>query len=264
MSELVDNLEAVDRYFRANASASPSLYSSWRTWYDNLNPTGLFSFPGDSDLQEAYKRRDALNVAMGQPDLVALGYMPADKQPQIDVAKTFAGGGAPPTIKKGSRGAAVRWVQQYLSITADGNFGSGTDAAVRKWQSSQGLTSDGIIGPASWAKMGVHSVSDIQAPPSGLLGLSGPGDTPPPQVSPTTGQQTFTVAPTVTHKDAPAGFAPSPAASTSPVVKTAPVAPTQAGIFGSLEKLSTPVKVGIGLAVAAAVVASAQKPKGHK
>src|SRR6266702_4366674 len=148
MSEIVDNLVAVDNYFRSNANqlgAAP-LYASWRTWYDNLNPTGLLSFPSDSDWTEAVKRRDALNAAMGQPDLAAQGYVFADKQPAINVSKEFAGGGTPPTIKKGSRGAAVTYVQKYLGITADGNFGSGTDAAVKKWQASQGLTADGIIG----------------------------------------------------------------------------------------------------------------------
>src|SRR5882672_5114579 len=57
---------------------------------------------------------------------------------------------APPTT-----GPSVVWLQQHLGITADGSFGTGTDAAVRHFQSSKGLTADGIVGPKTWAALGV-------------------------------------------------------------------------------------------------------------
>jgi len=55
-------------------------------------------------------------------------------------------------LKKGSRGSEVKALQSdlillgYLNDTADGIFGSKTDAAVRKYQSRNKLTADGIAG----------------------------------------------------------------------------------------------------------------------
>jgi len=65
-------------------------------------------------------------------------------------------------LKKGSRGPNVKILQEYLEIGADGIFGSGTEASVKKWQTANGLTADGIVGPKTWAKMGLdeHSTTD--------------------------------------------------------------------------------------------------------
>ena len=66
---------------------------------------------------------------------------------------------AKPTLKKGSRGEAVKTWQLFLHIhgyncgDADGIFGSKTDKAVREWQRDHNLVADGIIGPNTWAAM---------------------------------------------------------------------------------------------------------------
>ena len=39
------------------------------------------------------------------------------------------------------------------STGADSDFGSATDAAVKKFQSDKGLTADGIFGAKSWSKL---------------------------------------------------------------------------------------------------------------
>lgn len=52
-------------------------------------------------------------------------------------------------------GPSVVWLQQKLGIAADGTFGTGTDAAVRHYQSAHGLTADGVVGNATWASLGV-------------------------------------------------------------------------------------------------------------
>lgn len=56
-------------------------------------------------------------------------------------------------LKKGSTGEDVKKLQTRLGITADGNFGPGTEAKVKEWQSLNGLTADGIVGDGTWGKL---------------------------------------------------------------------------------------------------------------
>ena len=51
------------------------------------------------------------------------------------------------TVRLGSKGATVQAVQQALGIGADGDFGPGTDRALKAWQAANGLVADGIAGP---------------------------------------------------------------------------------------------------------------------
>lgn len=61
------------------------------------------------------------------------------------------------TLKLGSRGEEVRALQLKLRLYADGIFGKLTDEAVREFQRANGLTADGIVGPQTWAKLGVSA-----------------------------------------------------------------------------------------------------------
>ena len=61
------------------------------------------------------------------------------------------------TIKKGSKGKAVKVWQIIIGVTADGNFGSGTESTTKTWQKNHGLTADGIVGAKSW-KAGLESL----------------------------------------------------------------------------------------------------------
>ena len=57
-------------------------------------------------------------------------------------------------IKRGSkRKNLVKLIQRYVGANVDGIFGSETLTAVRKYQSSQGLSVDGIVGVKTWKKM---------------------------------------------------------------------------------------------------------------
>lgn len=63
-----------------------------------------------------------------------------------------------PTLRKGSKGDAVRELQTMLiekgyncgSKGADGIFGNDTVAAVKAFQKASGLTTDGIVGQKTW------------------------------------------------------------------------------------------------------------------
>jgi peptidoglycan hydrolase-like protein with peptidoglycan-binding domain len=67
--------------------------------------------------------------------------------------------GDTPTLRTGSTGAAVGRLQRALTaalsrpIDTDGLFGSQTDQAVRDYQSSRALTSDGVAGTATWTAL---------------------------------------------------------------------------------------------------------------
>jgi putative chitinase len=56
-------------------------------------------------------------------------------------------------LKNGSKGEDVVKLQSFLGLTKDGSFGPGTESAVKKWQSANGLTPDGIVGDTTWEKM---------------------------------------------------------------------------------------------------------------
>ncbi|GAA2774531.1 penicillin-insensitive murein endopeptidase [Streptomyces showdoensis] len=62
------------------------------------------------------------------------------------------------TQSSGNRGSDVVAIQHLLgarghTVATDGVFGSGTASAVRSFQSSQGLTADGIVGPNTWGRL---------------------------------------------------------------------------------------------------------------
>jgi hypothetical protein len=65
-------------------------------------------------------------------------------------------------LKIGSKGKEVKELQEFLEIGADGVFGKGTDKAVKAWQSSNGLTADGIVGPETWDAMELATTDDSE------------------------------------------------------------------------------------------------------
>jgi peptidoglycan hydrolase-like protein with peptidoglycan-binding domain len=56
-------------------------------------------------------------------------------------------------LKQGTRGDAVKKLQEKLGVGADGQFGPGTEKAVRDYQQKNGLVVDGAAGPATLAHM---------------------------------------------------------------------------------------------------------------
>ena len=70
-------------------------------------------------------------------------------------------------LKRGSKSEAVKVLQQLLNdktqanLTVDGAFGSGTENAVERFQRSNGLVIDGIVGPATLKFLKSVKVDDV-------------------------------------------------------------------------------------------------------
>ena len=63
-----------------------------------------------------------------------------------------------PTLRRGAKGETVELLQELLNVAGiqvaiDGDFGVLTEEAVKKFQESNGLKPDGIVGPLTWEKL---------------------------------------------------------------------------------------------------------------
>src|ERR1700722_17895427 len=104
-------------------------------------------------------------------------------------------------LKPGTSGEAVKRLQQALGVTADGQFGAGTQKALREFQSKNGLDADGLAGPATLAKMSVFKEMTAEVVKKSEAGL-GPAAAPPTGAAPG-------AAPGTTHTADAAPAAPS-------------------------------------------------------
>lgn len=55
--------------------------------------------------------------------------------------------------KKGSRGEVVKQIQKALNLLPDGIYGVLTEERVKEFQREHGLKADGVVGPATLAKL---------------------------------------------------------------------------------------------------------------
>jgi peptidoglycan hydrolase-like protein with peptidoglycan-binding domain len=112
---------------------------AWRT----LEVDGIFG-PHTEEIVEAYQSFTGLTV-----DGVV--------GPQTWASIT-GGQAVGSTVRRGDNGEFVKAAQNELdrhdySLVVDGNFGDKTDAAVRQFQKSVGLTVDGVVGPGTWREL---------------------------------------------------------------------------------------------------------------
>lgn len=56
-------------------------------------------------------------------------------------------------VKLGSKGPSAALVQAIIGAKADGDFGPKSVASLKAWQTANGLTADGSVGPVTWKKM---------------------------------------------------------------------------------------------------------------
>jgi peptidoglycan hydrolase-like protein with peptidoglycan-binding domain len=63
---------------------------------------------------------------------------------------------------------SVKELQSALHVSADGDFGPETEAAVRRLQARHGLAVDGVVGPDTWSVIGVSDKETLTPPPSAM------------------------------------------------------------------------------------------------
>jgi murein DD-endopeptidase MepM/ murein hydrolase activator NlpD len=102
-------------------------------------------------VQEKYEAEKAANKTPA-PVTPAPVATPVVKKAPLAPAKPALTG----ELKKGSKGAAVKYLQTKLAVQGDqlGVFGENTHKAVAALQKKSGLKSDGIVGPLTWKALG--------------------------------------------------------------------------------------------------------------
>ncbi len=111
-------------------------------------------------------QRDPLDD-VADPDVVAPAEentTPPDDSAAMPLAPTDPGKSAHPLVKFGSRGPAVEELQQKLNgngatLDVDGIFGPLTRAAVRDFQTTQGIAVDGTAGLDTWNALDASGAS---------------------------------------------------------------------------------------------------------
>lgn len=266
-----EDLQAIHDYFNRTAGktvAGKAAKESWNSWYNSLN---FLSKMMDSTLVEAKNRRVAFDVANGEaarpqgstltaeeanyfanmPVINVTGMTPAAAKKALS---TPSGTPAPaslvatgkPVLRRGAKNGQVKEFQQLIGITpADGNFGPGTEAAVKKFQADHGIKADGVVGAATWtAALGtkkepsiIQKIVENFTPPT-------PGQTV--SVNPVPSNQSVAKIPAAKPAATPTystGFVETPPSNLNQKVQA-----VQANMLGGLRGLPLWGKVTLGVA----------------
>ncbi len=100
----------------------------------------------DGDNIEDDRTFDAMHFEIAAaPADIATGIAGAAPPVRVDVKASMR------PLQLGSKGRDVRTVQDVVGAKVDVGFGPATEKAVKAFQKSHGLTSDGQVGPKTWA-----------------------------------------------------------------------------------------------------------------
>jgi peptidoglycan hydrolase-like protein with peptidoglycan-binding domain len=121
-------------------------FIAWHSQYKATACPGPFIMSQlDYIVEECNKR--ASGVAPTTPSVTPVA--PAPTPTPVSTRPALSG-----SLRIGSTGEVVRYVQSVLGIKADGQFGPITDKAVKAFQKANGLKVDGIVGPITYERLG--------------------------------------------------------------------------------------------------------------
>lgn len=111
----------------------------------------------EGNFDNAVKRRSVLVNGKYIRGYIVPKYATGDEKP----VSTPAAAESLPMLRKGDKGDTVKAMQILLIgygckcgiFGADGDFGSATEKALKKYQEKMGLEADGICGPLTWGKL---------------------------------------------------------------------------------------------------------------
>ena len=133
-----------------------------------LTKDGQFGPATETTLQ-SWQSRNGVAVT-GQLDnatwtkMVALGFVPSRNGGSTTTTSPLSAY-VDTVLQRGSQGTAVVALQKALGISTDGSFGPGTETKVKAFQSSKGITPNGIVATSTWkALMGTATASPTVHP----------------------------------------------------------------------------------------------------
>lgn len=152
---------------RGSAVQQVQFWLNTLSQYDSSLPSvtvdGVFG-PATTTAVRAFQRENGLTVdgVVGQATWNAL--YSEYRSAESDINAGGAGAYPGTALRRGDTGSNVRLVQFYLriaatnysalnSVSVDGTFGAATEEAVKKFQAYFNLTSDGVVGRATWNKL---------------------------------------------------------------------------------------------------------------
>ena len=136
-------------------------------WYELYKPKAISFYEEhvfhdnmeDATWFHTHMKEIAESAAKGLCEWFGIPYVAAEPEPTDNVTDGFTA--VFPRLSKGSKGDKVRVLQELLlgrgydlgTYGADGDFGTTTHRRVVSFQTTQGLSADGIVGDATWKKL---------------------------------------------------------------------------------------------------------------
>jgi lysozyme len=168
--QLLDGIRIAWDMLAQHFGVPPIIYTSGRVWKEDLrnipapsmmeSPLWLARYPFKSgqpairDAARAAKIDPPVPVPWGDKDNWFIHQyqgdatqMPGFPTGNVDMNRFN-------TVSKGDKGGNVRWVQRRLKLpTQSGTMDQSTESALRAFQTSRGLTADGVVGPKTFAAL---------------------------------------------------------------------------------------------------------------